>query len=169
MTATTVNPAIEPTDDLFRKHERLIWKIVNAVQLHAPFMDADDMFAEAALKWVEVIRRFNADGVRRQTVSPGHLTHYVYVALRRRLIDYCQKQSKHFVNCVTDDDDTVRAIPDRSGTPVEQQIRMADVAALGPTAQRRVAEVLELQPRAGGRLRPKQVAEVRQQVATALL
>jgi RNA polymerase sigma factor (sigma-70 family) len=168
MTAKTVNPAIEPTDDLFRKHEKLIWKIVNQVRIHAPFMDADDMFAEASLKWVEVVRAFNSDGVRRQTTSPGHLTHYVYVALRRRLIDYCQKQNKHRMHCVSDDDDMVRAIPDRSGTPVEQQIRMADVAALGETAQKRVAEVLELQPKTGGRLRPKQTAEVRRQV-TGLL
>jgi DNA-directed RNA polymerase specialized sigma24 family protein len=168
MTAATANPAIEPTDDLFRKHERLIWKIVNQVRIHAPFMDADDMFAEASLKWVEVIHAFNSDGIRRQTTSPGHLTHYVYVALRRRLIDYCQKQYKHQANCVSDDDDQVRAIPDRSGTPVERQIRMADVVALGETAQRRVAEVLELQPKTGTRLRPKQVAEVRQQVAGLL-
>lgn len=166
--APQIDSAIEPTDDLFRKHERLIWKIVNQVRIHAPFMDADDMFAEASLKWVEVIRAFNGDGIRRQTVSPGHLTRYVYVALRRCLIDYCQKQYRHCVNCVSDDDDLVRAIPDRSGTPVEQQIRMADVAALGETAQRRVSEVLELQPKTGGRLRPKQVAEVRQQIAGLL-
>lgn len=159
---------IEPTDELFRKHEKLIWKIVNQVRLHAPFMDADDMFAEASLKWVEVIRAFNNDGVRRETVSPGHLTHYVYVALRRRLIDYCQKQNKHRIHCVSDDDDAVRAIPDRSGTPQEHQIRMADVAALGAVAQQRVAEVLELQPKTGDRLRPKQAAEVRTQVAGIL-
>lgn len=159
---------IEPTDDLFRKHERLIWKIVNQVHLHAPFMDADDMFAEASLKWVEVVRAFNSDGVQRQTTSAGHLTHYIWVALRRRLIDYCRKQNKHRVNCVSDTDDMVRAIPDRSGTPVEQQIRMADVAGLGETAQRRVAEVLELQPKTGERLPPKRVAEVRQQIAGLL-
>lgn len=169
MTAATANLTIEPTDELFRKHERLIWKVVSKVRIHAPFMDAEDMFAEASLKWVEVIRAFNSDGVRRQTTSPGHLTHYVYVALRRRLIDYCQKQNRHHVHCVTTDDDAmVRAIPDSSGTPVEQQIRMADVAALGATAQRRVAEVLELQPKARVRLRPKEVAEVRRQV-TGLL
>ncbi len=165
MTAKPVNPIIEPTDDLFRKHEKLIWSIVNKVRIHAPFMDADDMFAEASLKWVEVITAFNRDGVRRQTTSPGHLTHYVYVALCRRLIDYCHKQNKHIIHCVTDDDDMVRMIPDRSGTPFAEQIRMADVLALGETAQRRVAEVLQLQPKTGGRLRPKQVAEVRQQVA----
>lgn len=160
---------IEPTDDLFRKHELLIWKVVNKVRIRAPFMDADDMFAEASLKWVEVIRAFNNDGVRRETVSPGHLTHYVYVALRRRLIDYCQRQNRHHINCVTDDDDMVRAIPDRSGTPVEHQIRMADVAALGAAAQQRVAQVLDLAPKTGGgRLRPKQLAEVRTQVAGLL-
>ena len=130
MTAKSVNPIIEPTDELFRKHEKLIWSIVNKVHIHAPFMDVDDMFAEASLKWVEVVTAFNRDGVRRQTTSPGHLTHYIYVALRRRLIDYCQKQNKHHINCVTDDDDMVREIPDRSGTPFDQQIRVADVAAL---------------------------------------
>lgn len=158
-----------PTDELFLQHEKLLWHIVNKVRVYAPFMDADDMFAEASAKWVEVIQAFNNDGVKRQTYSSGHLTRYIFVAVRRRLIDYCQKQNKHRVNCVTDDDDTVRAIPDRSGTPLEHQIRMADVAMLGATAQARVAQALDLAPKTGGgRLRPKQLAEVRTQVAGLL-
>jgi len=157
-----------PTDELFLKHEKLLWHIVNKVRVYAPFMDADDMFAEASAKWVEVIQAFNNDGIERQTVSSGHLTRYIFVAVRRRLIDYCQKQNKHRVNCVSDSDDAVRVIPDRSGTPVEHQIRMADVAALGETAQQRVAQALDLAPKTGGRLRPKQLAEVRTQVAGLL-
>lgn len=157
-----------PTDELFLKHEKLLWHIVNKVRVYAPFMDADDMFAEASAKWVDVIQAFNADGVERQTTSPGHLTRYVFVAVRRRLIDYCQKQNRHRINCVSDNDDTVRAIPDRSGVPEEQRIRMADVATLSETTQQRVGEALELMPKTSGRLRPKQLAEVRTQVAGLL-
>lgn len=159
---------IEPTDELFRKHERLIWKIVNQVHVQAAFMEPDDMFAEASAKWVEVIRAFNNDGVRRETTSPGHLTHYVYVALRRRLIDYCRKQARHHVHCISDDNDTLRAMPDCSGTSDEHLIRMGEVAGLTPLAQQRVAEVLDLQPKVGGRLRPKQIAEIRTQIAALI-
>lgn len=161
----------EPTDDLFRQHEKLLWSIVNKVRIYAPFMDADDMFAQASLKWVEAVRAFNNDGVERTTYSPGHLTRYLYIAIRRSLIDYCRKQNKHQVNCVTDDDDTMRMIPDLSGTPEEHRIRMADVEALPAVARARVEQALDMQPRVtgGARLRPKQLAEVRSQVASSLL
>lgn len=160
----------EPTDELFLKHEKLLWSIVNKVRVYAPFMDADDMFSQASLKWVEVVKAFNNDGVERTTYSAGHLTHYLYIAIRRHLIDYCRKQDKHRTNCVTDDDDTLRLLPDMSGTPVEEQIRMADVAALPDAARARVEQALELAPKVttGTRMRPKQLAEVRSQVAGLL-
>lgn len=165
----------EPTNELFEKHEKLLWSIVNKVRIYAPFMDADDMFAQASLKWVEAVRAFNNDGVARETYSSGHLTRYLYIAIRRSLIDYCRKQDKHRTNCVTTDDDrpghrAVLQIPDLSGTPEEERIRMADVQALPAPARARVEQALDLAPKptGGERLRPRQLAEVREQVATLL-